>query len=148
MTSWPPSRAAAVPDYLVRATCLLHRKPDWCAFWQGWNRLHAAMGRKFYGVWTAVLPAMQSTPRSSSLVENLNSRLRNCLTLRRHLNGSRAWLGLLQFFFNHRRFERSRYGKRLGKSPREAMTGEDHPSLADATRTRTRTASAPARLIA
>jgi hypothetical protein len=30
------------------------------------------------------------------------------------------------------------------------MTGEDHPSLADATRTRTRTrtASAPARLIA
>jgi hypothetical protein len=27
------------------------------------------------------------------------------------------------------------------------MTGEDHPSLADATRTRTRTASAPARLI-
>jgi hypothetical protein len=51
----------------------------------------------------------------------------NCLTLRRHLNGSRAWLGLLQFFFNHRRFTRSRCGKRLGKSPREAMAGEDHP---------------------
>jgi hypothetical protein len=44
-----------------------------------------------------------------------------------HLNGSRAWLGLLQFFFNHRRFTRSRCGKRLGKSPREAMAGEDHP---------------------
>ena len=85
------------------------------------------MGRKFYGVWTAVSQAMQSTPRSSSLVENLNSRLRNCLTLRRHLNGGRAWMGLLQFFFNHRRFMRSRCGKRLGKSPREAMTGEDHP---------------------
>jgi hypothetical protein len=122
------ARAAAVPDYLVRATCLLHRKPDTSgAFWQGWNRLHAAMGRKFYGVWTAVSQAMQSTPRSSSLVENLNSRLRSCLTLRRHLNGSRAWLGLLQFFFNHRRFTRSRCGKRLGKSPREAMAGEDHP---------------------
>lgn len=97
------------------------------AFWHGWNRLHAAMGRKFYGVWSAVSQAMQSTPRSSSLVENLNSRRRNCLTLRRHLNGSRAWLGLLQFFVNHRRFMRSRCGKRLGKSPREAMTGEDHP---------------------
>jgi hypothetical protein len=122
------ARAAAVPDYLVRATCLLHRKPDTSgAFWQGWTRLHAAMGCKFYGVWSAVSQAMQSTPRSSSLVENLNSRLRNCLRLRRHLNGSRAWLGLLQFFFNHRRFMRSRCGKRLGKSPREAMTGEAHP---------------------
>jgi hypothetical protein len=121
------ARTAAVPDYLVRETCLLHRKPDTSgAFWQGWNRLHAAMGRKFYGVWSAVSQAMESTPRSSSLVENLNSRLRNCLTLRRHLNGSRAWLGLLQFYFNHRRFMRSRCGKRLGKSPREAMTGEDH----------------------
>jgi hypothetical protein len=39
---------------------------------------------------------MESTPRSSSLVENLNLR-------------------------------RSRCGKQLGKSPREAMTGEDHP---------------------
>jgi len=122
------ARAAAVPDFLVRATCLLHRKPDTSGtFWQGWNRLHAAMGRKFYGVWSAVSQATQSTPRSSSLVENLNSRLRNCLTLRRHLNGSRAWLGLLQFFFNHRRFMRSRCSERIGKSPREAMTGEEHP---------------------
>ena len=71
---------------------------------------------------------MNSTPPSSSLVENLNSRLGNCLTLRRHLNGSRAWLGLLQFFFNHRRFMRSRCSERIGKSPREAaMTGHDHP---------------------
>jgi hypothetical protein len=122
------ARTAAVPDYLVCETCVLHRKPDTSgAFWQGWNWLHAAMGHKFYGVWTAVSQAMQSTPRSSSLVENLNSRLRNCLTLRRHLNGSRTWLGLLQFFFNHRRFVRSRCGKRLGKSAREAMTGEEHP---------------------
>jgi hypothetical protein len=122
------ARAAAVPDYLVRATCLLHRKPDTSgAFWQGWNRLHAVMGRKFYGVYAAVSQAMGNTPRSSSLVENLNSRLRSCLTLRRHLNGSKAYLGLLQFFFNHRRFMRSRCGERIGKSPREVMTGQDHP---------------------
>jgi hypothetical protein len=112
----------------VRATCLLHRKPETSgAFWQAWNRLHAAMGREFYDVYAAVSQAMNSTPRSSSLVENLNSRLRHCLTLRRHLNGSRAWLGLLQFFFNHRRFMRSRCSERIGKSPREAMTGHDHP---------------------
>jgi GT2 family glycosyltransferase len=110
------ARATAVPCYLVRATCLLHRKPETSGtFWKAWNQVHAAMGRKFYDVWTAVSQAMESTPRSSSLVENLNSRLRNCLTLRRHLNGSRAWLGLLQFFFNHRRFIRSRRGERIGK---------------------------------
>jgi hypothetical protein len=58
------ARAAAVPDYLVRARCLLHRKPDTSgAFWQGWNRLHAAMGHKFYGIWTAVSQAMQQLAR-------------------------------------------------------------------------------------
>lgn len=60
-------------------------------------------------------------------VENLSSRLRNCLTLRRHLTSGKAWLCLLQFFFNYRRFMRSRCGKRLGQSPRKAMTGEVHP---------------------
>ena len=68
---------------------------------------------------------MAQTPRSSSLVENLNSRLRNYFTLRRHLGGS--YLDLLQFFLNHRRFMRSRRAERNGKSPRELMTGQGHP---------------------
>jgi hypothetical protein len=33
---------------------------------------------------------------------------------------------LLQFFLNHRRFMRSRVD-RQGKSPRELMTGQEHP---------------------
>jgi hypothetical protein len=102
------------------------------AFWQGWNRLHAAMGHRFHAVWAAICRAMDSTPRSSALVEKINSRLRNCLTLRRHLDGGQAWLGLVQFFFNHRRFTRSRCDRRRcdrrrGKSPRELMTGQVHP---------------------
>jgi hypothetical protein len=68
---------------------------------------------------------MARTPRSSSLVENLNSRLRNYFTLRRHLEDS--YLGLLQFFLNHRRFMRSRRAERNGKSPCELMTGQGHP---------------------
>ncbi len=47
---------------------------------------------------------MADTPRSSSLVENLNSRLRTYFTLRRHLGG--AYLDLLRFFLNHRRVNR------------------------------------------
>jgi hypothetical protein len=122
------AHVTGVPDHLVRATCLLHRKPETSgAFWQAWSRLHACLGRQFHDVYAAVSQAMQSTPRSSSLVENLNSRIRTCLTLRRHLDGSRAWLGLLQFFFNHRRFGRSRCSERIGKSPREVMTGQAHP---------------------
>jgi hypothetical protein len=48
---------------------------------------------------------MEHTPRNSSLVENLNSQLRNYFTLRRHPGTS--YLDLLRFFLNHRRFPRS-----------------------------------------
>ncbi|MDO9714021.1 hypothetical protein [Paracraurococcus lichenis] len=57
-------------------------------------------------------------------MENLNSRLRAYFTLRRHLGG--AYLDLLRFFLNHRRFLRSRHAERQGKSPREMMTGQGH----------------------
>src|SRR5271157_248059 len=84
------------------------------------------MGSKFHTLFDAVSRVMAQTPRSSSLVENLNSRLRNYFTLRRHLGGQ--YLALLRFFLNHRRFVRSRRAERNGKSPRELMTGQDHPT--------------------
>ena len=58
-------------------------------------------------------------------MENLNSRLRTYVTLRRHLGG--PYLELLRFFLNHRRFLRSRHAERQGKSPRELLTGHAHP---------------------
>ena len=58
------------------------------AYWLGWNRLRAQTGSKFHALFDAVSHAMADTPRSSSLVENLNSRLRSYFTLRRHLGGS------------------------------------------------------------
>ncbi len=120
------ARAHAVPKPLVREACVLHRLPSTSpAYWQGWNRLHARMGGKFHALFDAVSRAMADTPRSSSLVENLNSRLRTYFTLRRHLGGS--YLDLLRFFLNHRRFLRSRHAERQGKSPRELMTGHGHP---------------------
>jgi len=116
----------AIAEPLVREACLLHRLPTTSpAYWQGWNRLRATMGGKFHTLFAAVSRAMAHTPRSSSLVENLNSRLRTYFTLRRHLGNS--YLDLLRFFLNHRRFTRSRRAERNGKSPRELMTGQDHP---------------------
>ncbi len=116
----------AIADPLVREACVLHRLPSTSpAYWQGWNRLRTKMGGKFHVLFDAVSRAMAQTPRSSSLVENLNSRLRSYFTLRRHLGGS--YLDLLRFFLNHRRFLRSRHAERRGKSPRELMTGQGHP---------------------
>ncbi len=120
------AQAHAIAELLVREACLLHRLPSTSpAYWQGWNRLRAETGCKFHALSAAVSRAMAHTPRSSSLVENLNSRLRPYFTLRRHLGNS--YLDLLRFFLNHRRFMRSRRAERQGKSPRELMTGQGHP---------------------
>jgi len=109
------AQAHAIAEPLVCETCLLHRLPSTSpAYWQGWNRLRAVTGCKFHALSTAVSRAIAQIPRSSSLVENLNSRLRSYFTLRRHLGGS--YLDLLRFFLNHRRFMRSRYAERNGKA--------------------------------
>ena len=63
--------------------------------------------------------------RASSLVENLNSRLRQYFFLRRNIGG--GYLDLLRFYFNHRVYERSQRPERAGHSPAELMTGEKHP---------------------
>jgi len=120
------AESQGIAEPLVREACVLHRLPSTsCAYWQGWNRLRTKMGSKFHALFEAVSRIMAQTPRSSSLVENLNSRLRTYFTLRRHLGG--PYLSLLQFFLNHRRFMRSRRAERSGKSPRELMTGQGHP---------------------
>ena len=115
-----------IGEDLVREACVLHRLPATAtAYWLDWNRLHAKTGGRFHTLFDAVSQAMAQTPRSSSLVENLNSRLRNYFTLRRHLGGS--YLDLLRFFLNHRRFIRSQRAERTGHSPRELLTDESHP---------------------
>ncbi len=120
------AQSHAIAEPLVREACVLHRVPSTSsAHWQGWNRLRARMGCKFHALFAAVSRALAQTPRSSSLVENLNSRLRACFTLRRHLGGS--YLDLLRFFLNHRRFMRTRCAERQDKSPRELVAGQGHP---------------------
>ena len=120
------ARANEISITIVRKACVLHRLPSTStAYRQGWNRLRTQTGDKFHVLFDAVRLALTQTPRGSSLVENLNPRLRNYFTLRRHLGGS--YLTLLRFFLNHRRFMRSQRVERKGKSPRELMTGRDHP---------------------
>jgi len=113
------------PLFLVRAVCLLHRKkPSSTAYWQRWNHLHHQLPGKLHLLIEAVSQAMQQTPRASSLVKNLNSRLRNYFFLRRQLGPQ--YLDLLRFFLNHRTFIRSECPERVGKSPTQLMTGQPH----------------------
>jgi len=120
------ARGFEVPLQKVRDVYLLHRKqPTSNAYWQRWNQLHSEISGKFHWLMEAVDQALKQTPRASSLVENLNSRLRNYFFLRRTLG--EPYLGLLQFFLNHRCFIRSEISARVGKSPKELMTGQSHP---------------------
>ena len=71
----------------VRSVCLLMKKSlSTNLYWQKWNHLYQQLSDKVLPVKEAVESAMKSTPRASSLVENLNSRLRNYFFLRKHLN--------------------------------------------------------------
>ncbi|MGB3298387.1 MAG: hypothetical protein WBA76_08965 [Phormidesmis sp.] len=115
-----------LPQQAVRDVCLLHRKLNTSnAYWERWNDLHSQLSAKFYEVMQAVDEALKQTPRASSMVETLNSRLRNYFFLRRSLGDN--YLNLLQFFLNHRQFMRSLKPERVGKSPKALLTGKLHP---------------------
>jgi hypothetical protein len=93
-----------------------------------WSRdaaLRERLGSRFFAVRLAMAELAESTVRASSVIENLNSRLRTYFFLRRHLGPD--YLALLQFFLNHRRFLRSERPERVGKSPAELLTGQPHP---------------------
>jgi hypothetical protein len=91
------SQQFQIAEYLVRATCLLQRKPKTSeAYWQRYQTLYRMMGPKFYEVFEAVVYAMENTHRSSSMVENLNGRLRNYFYLRCNLG--QGYLNLLRFY--------------------------------------------------
>ena len=80
---------------------------------------------RFFPLSVAVAELADRTTRASSVIENLNSRLRGYFFLRRHLGPD--YLALLQFFLNHRRFLRSERPERIDKSPAELLTGKGHP---------------------
>jgi hypothetical protein len=87
--------------------------------------LRRQLGSRFFPLSEALGELARLTVRASSVIENLNSRLRGYFFLRRHLGPD--YLALLQFFLNHRRFLRSERWERVGKSPTELLTGERHP---------------------
>jgi hypothetical protein len=92
--------------------------------WPREAALRQQLRGRFYELSEVVATVARRTVRASSVVENLNSRLRNYFFLRRHLGPD--YLHLLQFFLNHRRFLRSEHPERVDQSPAELLTGQPH----------------------
>ena len=115
----------AVPVTQVRALLEAHALPTTAApHWHRQAELWRQLGTRYGPLHEAVTAVAARVVRASSVIENLNSRLRNYFFLRRHLGPD--YLVLLQFFLNHRRFVRSGHPEREGKSPAELLTGQPH----------------------
>jgi hypothetical protein len=112
-----PATARAVLELQALPACDRRR-------WPREATLRATLRGRYYGVCADVAELSAQVVRASSLVENLNSRLRNYFFLRRQLGEN--YLVLLQYFLNHRRYLRSEHPHRVGKSPTELLTGEPH----------------------
>jgi hypothetical protein len=116
----------AVPLSVVREVLDLHagneRQPK---RWQKEAALRQQLRQRFYPLQKAVHHLADRTVRASSIIENINSRLRSYFFMRREIGSE--YLVLLQFFLNHRRFLRSERAERVGKSPAELLTGQSHP---------------------
>lgn len=70
---------------------------------------------------------LDKTKRASSLVENLNSRIRVYMDLKRMV--PEKYFTLLKVYFNTRKYHRSRIPERVGKSPLELMSGKKYPEF-------------------
>jgi hypothetical protein len=92
-----------------------------------WRRdaaLHQQLGQRYHAVSRLAEVLRQGVVRASSVVENVNSRLRNYFFLRKEVG--QGYLELLRFYLNHRRFLRSEHAERQGKSPAELLSGQGH----------------------
>jgi hypothetical protein len=115
-----------VPLHLARRVLdVVRLDPGQARRWPAEAVLRRELGAGFYALSEAVAALAARVVRASSVIENLNSRLRSYFFLRRTLGPD--YLALLQFFLNHRHFGRSEHPRRVGKSPAELLTGEAHP---------------------
>lgn len=81
-------------------------------------------GDKFDGVEDDVLMALDSTERTSSMVENLNSRLSPYFFIRQEIGY--GFLDLLRFYLNHSPLMRSEHEDRKKKTPAALFTKQEH----------------------
>ena len=67
--------------------------------------------------------------RASSMVENVNGRLRAYMNIKRHVSSN--FYSLVQLHMNAKKYRRSRVESRKGHSPLELLTGKPWPEFID-----------------
>lgn len=67
--------------------------------------------------------------RASSMVENVNGRLRAYMNIKRHISSN--FYSLVQLHMNAKKYRRSRVESRKGHSPLELLTGKQWPEFID-----------------
>jgi hypothetical protein len=119
------ARHARASEEVVRAMLAMQELP--VTSWRRWRSdavLHQQLGERYHEVSPLVEALREGVFRASSVVENVNSRLRNYLFLRKEVG--QGYLELLRFYLNHHRFLRSEHPERAGKSPAELLSGQKH----------------------
>ncbi len=86
--------------------------------------LEQELGGRFDEVEDAVIKALVETERTSSMIENLNGRVRKYIRNRKEIG--HGYLDLLRCFLNHKPIVRSARTDRRGKSPAEILLGKPH----------------------
>ena len=94
-------------------------------FWTQEQSLRKKIGTFFHLAMVQINEIIAKTVRASSIIENINSRLRPYFFLRKSFG--QESLELLRFYLNHKTFLRSEHPDRVGKSPAELLTGKAHP---------------------
>lgn len=79
---------------------------------------------------TELQKLLNGVKKASSLVENLNGRIRVYIDMKRVVPSQ--FFVLMKVYFNTRRYRRSRCKERIGKSPLELLTGKPQPEFLEA----------------
>ena len=87
--------------------------------------LQDQLGDRYDEIEDAVIEAMSSTERTSSMVENRNGQVRRHITFRQEIG--HGYLDLLRFYLNHKPIDRSTREHRHQKTPAEILSGKPHP---------------------
>jgi len=91
------------------------------------NELAKMLGDRYYEIRYEFQKLLKKTKKASSLVENLNGRIRDYIDIKRIIPTS--FFILLKVYFNTRCYKRSRCEERIGKSPLELFTGNSYPGF-------------------
>jgi len=111
--------------YWLWQICYAQRfSKDKSNYYQHIAKAKSRLKNNFYHIEQSVIATMNEIEKASSVVENLNGRVRKFL--RNHIHVSQEMLELFRFIINSSVFERSRCAHRHGKSPSEVLHDKPH----------------------